>query len=48
MPDGSLNTLKARTVVIACRDLKPELDKIAEYPRNLEICYLNHGLHRSP
>lgn len=48
MPDASLNTPKARTVVIACRVLKPELEKAAEEARNLQICYLDQGLHRSP
>lgn len=48
MPQTSPDTLNERTVVIACRVLKPELEKVAEDTKGVEIRYLDQGLHRSP
>lgn len=48
MPQTSPDTPKESTVVIACRVLKPELEKVAEESKGVEIRYLDQGLHRSP
>ncbi len=36
------------TVVVACRVMEPEFEKVLDGNRNVEIRYLDQGLHRTP
>jgi hypothetical protein len=48
MSPESVAKANGRLAVIACRVLEPELESIRQHHEQVEILYLDQGLHRTP